>query len=275
MYIKFPGGKSKVLTLSYDDGPIEDIRLIGILNKYGIRATFNINTGLYCPEDFTRENNRGAMKLSEAKALYIHSGHEIAAHTVNHLFLDLLHADEATLEIVQDRMNIEAQYGTIVRGLAYPYGTFSDEVIGILKNCGICYARTATETEAFRLPKNWLALDPTCHHNNQKLMDLAKQFVEQKCKHAGQNWLFYVFGHSYEFENDNNWDRIENFAAYVGGREDIWYATNIEIYDYAEAFRKLQTSANKKIVHNPSFTDVWFQHQGQIYCVEGGQTLYL
>ncbi len=275
MYIQFPGGKSKVLTLSYDDNPIEDIRLIGILNEHGLKATFNINTGLYCPEDFTQENNRGAMKLSEAKPLYINSGHEVAAHTVTHPFLDQLHSDEAILEIIQNRIDIETQYGTLARGFAYPFGTYNDEVIGLLKQCGICYARTVTETEDFRFPKNWLALDPTCHHNNPKLMMLAKQFVEQRPKHAGQNWMFYVWGHSYEFTNNNNWDTIEKFAAYVGGRDDIWYATNIEIYDYVMAFRQLQTSADKKIVHNPSFTDVWFHHQREIYCVKGGQTLYL
>lgn len=275
MYIKFPGGKSKVLTLSYDDEPIEDIRLISILNKHGIKATFNINTGLYCPEDFTRVNGRGAMKLSEAQALYTNSGHEVAVHAFTHLFLDRISTDEVITEIMQDRMNIEAQYNTLARGMAYPYGTYNDEVIDILKKCGICYARTAKETENFWFPKNWLALETTCHHNNPKLMELAKRFVEQKSRHIGENWLFYVFGHSFEFENDHNWDRIENFAAYVGGREDIWYATNIEIYDYMMAFQNLQTSVDKKIVHNPSVMDVWFHHQGELHCVKGGQTLYL
>jgi len=275
MYIKFPGGTSKVLTLSYDDGPIQDIRMMDILNRHGIKATFNINTGLYCPEDFTRQNNRGAMKLSEAKALYIGSGHEVAVHTVHHLFLDRLKSDEVIMEVMCDRQNIEAQYGTLARGLAYPYGTCNDEVIDILKKCGICYARTGRETEEFWFPKNWLALDPTCHHNNPRLMELAQKFVEQKSRHIGQNWLFYLFGHTYEFDNDNNWDRIEAFAAYVGGREDIWYATNIEIYDYVTAYRNLQTSADQKIIHNPSATDVWFYHTDRIYCIKGGQTLHL
>ena len=36
MYMKLKDGKSKVLTLSYDDGVVQDIRLIGILDKYGI-----------------------------------------------------------------------------------------------------------------------------------------------------------------------------------------------------------------------------------------------
>jgi hypothetical protein len=68
---------------------------------------------------------------------------------------------------------------------------------------------------------------------------------------------------------------IEDFAKYVGGREDIWYATNIEVYDYIKAYENLQTSVDKKIVHNPSAIDVWFLHNGETYCVKGGETLCL
>ena len=43
-YMLFPGGKQKALTLSYDDGVQQDIRFIEILDKYGIKCTFNINS---------------------------------------------------------------------------------------------------------------------------------------------------------------------------------------------------------------------------------------
>ena len=66
MYMKLKDGKSKVLTLSYDDGVVQDIRLVRILNKFGIKATFNINTGWYLQEEVTREKFYGRMKLSEA-----------------------------------------------------------------------------------------------------------------------------------------------------------------------------------------------------------------
>ena len=67
----------------------------------------------------------------------------------------------------------------------------------------------------------------------------------------------------------------ETFAEYTGGRDDIWYATNIEIYDYVKAYERLETSVDKTIVYNPSAIDVWFGHKNEIYCVKGGQTLYL
>ena len=74
-------GKKKVLTLSYDDGVVQDIRLIEIMNRFGIKGTFNINTGRYCPEETVREKFYGALKLSEAQALYPSSGQELAVHT--------------------------------------------------------------------------------------------------------------------------------------------------------------------------------------------------
>ena len=48
IYTCFPGGKHKVLTMSYDDGKIHDRRLIALFNKYGIKGTFHINgNGLF------------------------------------------------------------------------------------------------------------------------------------------------------------------------------------------------------------------------------------
>ncbi|MBQ8606365.1 MAG: polysaccharide deacetylase family protein [Clostridia bacterium] len=273
MYMKLKDGKSKVLTLSYDDGVIQDIRLIGILDKYGIKGTFNINTGSYFPEDKTRETPRGRLKLSESQKLYINSGHEVATHALTHAFLEELRPDEVITEIITDRKNIEAQYGSFARGHAYPYGSYSDEVVDCLAKCGICYARTVKSTGKFDFPENWLKLHPTCHHNSPELMTLANKFIDITSKYPFENWMFYLWGHSYEFDNDDNWDVIENFAKTVGGRDDIWYATNIEIYDYVKAYESLQTTVDNSLVHNPTATDVWFVHNKITYCVKAGETI--
>ena len=106
-------------------------------------------------------------------------------------------------------------------------------------------------------------------------MEFAKHFVEDSSRHAMDNWLFYVWGHSYEFDNDDNWDVIEQFADYVSNRDDIWYATNIEIYDYVKAYEGLEVSVDETIIHNPSTIDVWFMKNNQTYCVKGGEMLVL
>ncbi len=274
MYMKLKDGKSKVLTLSYDDGVVQDIRLVEIMNKYGIKGTFNVNSALYLPEDAVREKYYGRMKLSEAKELFENSGQEVAVHAYTHPFLEKLKLDEVFVEILEDRKAIEKDYGTLARGMAYPFGTYNDSVVDALEKCGICYSRTVKATENFNFPENWLTLHPTCHHNSVKLMTLAKKFAEEKSRYSSDNWMFYLWGHSYEFDNNDNWNVIEEFCEYIGGRDDIWYATNIEIYDYVKAYESLQTSVDKKIVHNPTTIDVWFVQGKETYCVKAGETIY-
>ncbi|MBR7163361.1 MAG: polysaccharide deacetylase family protein [Clostridia bacterium] len=274
MKMKLKDGKSKVLTLSYDDGVVQDIRLIEIMNKYGLKGTFNINSGKYLPEDAVRDRFYGRMKLSEAKELYINSGHEVAIHALTHPFLEQLDSCEIIYEITEDRKNIENQYGVIAKGMAYPFGTYNDRVVDILEKCQIAYARTTKATYQFGFPENWLLLHPTCHHDYENLEELIKNFVETTNR-WGNAEMFYLWGHSYEFDKNDNWDVIEKFAEYAGGHDHIWYATNIEIYNYVKAYERLQTSFDKKIIHNPSSVDVWVEIKGEIYCVKSGDTLRL
>lgn len=274
MYMKLKDGKSKVLTLSYDDAVVQDIRLIGLMNKYGLKGTFNINTGCYLPEDKERvSSNHMRMRLSEAMDLYIGSGQEVAVHALTHPHLEWLSMPDVLTEILEDRKNIEKQYGTLARGMAYPYGTYNDAVVDALDKCGICYSRTTKSTEKFVFPDNWLTLHPTCHHNHPKLQEMMHRFAQEQPYAPYACWMFYLWGHSYEFDNNDNWNVIEEFAEYMGGREDIWYATNIEVYDYVKAYERLQVSVDRTIVHNPSDIDVWFWEKGETYCVKGGQTL--
>jgi hypothetical protein len=103
-------------------------------------------------------------------------------------------------------------------------------------------------------------------------MELADKFVDnQPPKHKA--WLFYLWGHSYEFESDNNWNVIEKFCEKVSGKDDIWYASNIEIYDYIDAYHRLRFSLRGNTVHNPTATTVWFEKDGKIYKILPGETL--
>ena len=265
-------GKRKVLTLSYDDGVIYDKHLMEIIDKYGIKCTFNINSGCYDDNGEAGSWNRRFTR-EEAIKLYKDSGHEVAVHTLTHPHLEHMDSSGVIYEVTKDRENLENEFGTIVRGMAYPFGTYNSEVVNVLKMCKIAYARTVKSTSRFELPENWLTLDPTCHHKNPELMNLAKRFIENKSK-AGV-LMFYLWGHSYEFEDDNNWEVIEEFAEYMGRREDVWYATNIEIYDYIQAFNRLETSYDKKIIHNPTDIDVWVEIDHKTVLVKAGETVML
>ncbi len=266
----FPGQKRKALTLSYDDGVEQDVRLIDIMQKHGLKGTFNISSGLYAAEDTVYPAGQVHRRMTEraATALYADSGMEIAVHGLTHPHLENLTREAATYEIIRDRDNLERRFGRVVRGMAYPYGTTSDAVVDALKSCGIAYSRTTVSTGDFALPVDWLRMPATCHHKDPRLMELAETFVEKTPR--GAPWLFYLWGHSYEFEEKDNWRVIEDFAAYIGGRGDVWYATNIEIHDYIEAFRRLITSADGKTYENPSAIAVDILANGKPFAIAPG-----
>ena len=84
--------------------------------------------------------------------------------------------------------------------------------------------------------------------------------------------MMYVWGHSYEFDRDDSWGLIEEFCEYIGGRDDIWYATNIEIVDYMNAAKNLRFSAKGDKVYNPSAITVCISVNGKIYNIAAGET---
>ena len=102
-------------------------------------------------------------------------------------------------------------------------------------------------------------------------MKLAKRLV------ATKDWwdpmLFYLWGHSYEFEARDNWEVIEEFARTVSGKDDIWYATNIEIHDYCEAFSRLRFNTAMTVCVNPAASDLWFACGEKEVHVPAGQTV--
>ena len=274
LFMRFPEGKAKALTLSYDDGVQQDARLIEILNRHGLKCTFNINSGSFAPEGKVYEAGRVHRRMTERECveLYTNSGHEVAVHAYTHPFLEQLPQSGVVYEVMKDREALESIFGCIIKGMAYPYGTLNNDVVEALRVCGISYSRTTVSTEKFDIPTDWLRLPATCHHRNPKLMELAEKFTGYVPEKMEAPKLFYLWGHSYEFEGANNWHIIENFAEYMGGREDIWYATNIQIYDYIKAYNSLEFSADMSIVHNPSALTVYFNFNGKNYTLASGET---
>ena len=275
-FMRFPGGLAKAFTLSYDDGVEQDVQLIKIFDKYGLKCTFNINSGSFAPEGTVFAPGNVHRHLTEAatRETYANTVHEVAVHTYNHPHLECLPMAEVVYQVIKDRENLENMFGRPIRGMAYPYGTFNDTVVEALRACGVVYSRTTVSTENFDLPKDWLRLPATCHHKNPRLMELGQKFIDMKLTDGGHApKLFYLWGHSYEFEQDNNWERIEDFCAMISGKEDIWYATNIEIFEYMEAYSRLVWSADSKYVYNPTNFTIWFARSSRLFCVKPGEQI--
>lgn len=159
-------------------------------------------------------------------------------------------------------------------------GASYDNIRRYLKDLGVVYSRTlGGDNDGFMLPEDWYAWMPSAHHNNSEIFDYIKKFTEFDPStlyySAKGPKLFYIWGHSYEYENARNWDRLEEICKRLGGREDIWYATNIEIHDYTEAYYSLIFSADGLRVCNPTLITVWFESDGSLYSLKPGETIRL
>lgn len=258
----YPYAKKRALTFSYDDGQIYDRRLIDVFNNYCLKATFHLNSGTIGTEGFVTEN--------EIHTLY--SGHEVSCHSVTHPHLTQLSRELLAEEIWEDRRQLENLAGYPVRGMSYPFGEFDNNTKKCLEVLGIEYSRTVNSTNNFLFPGNFLEWNPTCHHNDQ-IMNKLDAFKNQP------DWaklpLFYIWGHSFEFHRQNNWNIIEDFCEAVAFDSDVWYATNIEIKEYICAMRSLVFNVNQTMVYNPTAISVWLRSGLNILEVKSGQTAIL
>ena len=279
-YLRFPGGKAKAVTFSYDDGARSDLRLAEIFNKYNVKGTFNTCGGFI--------GNADRLTVEEMKTCFLEKGHEIACHGFEHTAPGMLRPFEGMQEYLNDRLALEAALGKIVRGLAYPNsgitylgnGAEYQNVRQYIKDIGFAYARSlAGDNNKFRLPDDWFNWFPTMHHDNPNSLLWAQEFVDLGTKERyfprNDPKLFYVWGHSSEFQNKNNWEHMEEILKIVANREDVWYATNIEIKDYFDAYMSLVFSADSKTVYNPTLKDVWFEQPNGLFLVKSGETVNL
>lgn len=257
----YPGGKKRIVTFSYDDGPEQDVRLVELFNRYGVKSSFHLNGKNY--KNITEE------KKQQLRALY--EGHEISCHTVNHGWPERMPTQSLVYETIKDREILEDIAGYPVTGMSYPCGGFSADAAAVIATCGIVYSRTTRATKAFYLPENFLTWHPTCHHRDAlPLCDVFLRDIHSEWVHP----LFYIWGHSFEFRTEEDWQYMEEILKKLSGNDLIWYATNKEIYEYVTAQRQLEISTDERIFRNPTALDVWVEiDKEKILCIPAGQTV--
>ena len=228
-------GKKKAVTFSFDDGDTQDQRLIAILNKYGLKGTFNLNSEqLGKAQSLIREDKTVAHvhpRPEEIRGLY--EGHEVAAHTLTHPLLTGLSDEEVIRQVECDRVNLSELVGYEVVGMAYPCGgrNHDERVAKLIEaNTGIKYARTIISTQSTKPQTDLYRFHPTCHAMWTGLMPLAKAFLEDDPK---EDSLLYVWGHSFEFDiREESWAEFEAFCKFISGRGDVFYGTNRECFGF-------------------------------------------
>lgn len=280
VFMRFPEGKPKALTFSYDDGVPQDERLAGIFDKYGMKGTFNFNCEALNKVNFTKE---------QVKEYFISKGHEIAVHGEFHRANGNLRPIEGITEVLNCRLELEDKCDSIIRGMAYPdsgitlfgnLGTY-ESVKQYLTELDIAYARTlGGDNDSFMLPADFHAWMPTAHHANPKLPEYIEKFLNLDFSPSAYHprrcsRLMYIWGHSYEFDREDNWYLIETICQKLADKDDIWYATNIEIYDYIQAYKSLRYSADGRRIYNPTLYTIWLDVDAEIYSIESGKTIYI
>ena len=225
--------KKKAITFSYDDGVTQDIRLIELLNKYGLKCTFNLNSELLSKKGMLiREGKRIAhYKIHTEDVKQIYEGHEVAVHTLTHPNLTQCDDEEIIRQVETDRLNLSGLVGYEVVGMAYPCGGVNndDRVARIInKSTGVKYSRTITTNNCFDLQENLYRFNPTVYHLNfEKMMQLGGEFIELKPEEPK---VFYIWGHSYEMDyGADYWVKLEEFFKLISNKEDIFYGTNREV----------------------------------------------
>ena len=226
-------GKLKAITFSYDDGITQDIRLIELLNKYGLKCTFNLNS--------QRLGKRGVLmrhglhishyKIHPDDVKSIYDGHEVAAHTLTHQKLTLCEDEEIIHQVEQDRLNLSELVGYEVVGMAYPCGgvNHNDHVVNVIRNhTGMKYCRTGNSNLCYDPQEDLYRFDPTAFHLDfDQLMQMGREFVEMQ---PTTPKLFYIWGHSFEMDyGADYWVRLEAFFDLISNKDDIFYGTNKEV----------------------------------------------
>ena len=225
--------QKKAITFSYDDGVTQDIRLIELFNKYGLKGTFNLNSEFLGGfNSLVRDGRTITHNKNKAEDVrHIYDGHEVAVHTLTHPFLPDIEDDhEIIRQVEQDRLNLSELTGYEVVGMAYPCGgdCYDERVKKLIReNTGVKYSRTTNSTFDFDLQTDLVEFNPSVYHHVEfdKMIELGKQFLDLK---TDKPQIYYVWGHAYEFDIYQNWDKFEAFLEMMSGRDDICYCTNTE-----------------------------------------------
>ena len=225
-------GKTKAVTFSFDDGVTQDIRLIEIFNKYGLKGTFNLNSEFLGLDGTLDRNGRTVRhdKIPADKIREIYAGHEVAAHTLTHPFLPSLSDDEIIRQVELDRQNLSRLCGYEVVSMAYHCGgeNNNDHVSEIIRNhTGIKLARTITSTYDFGAQENLLRFNPSVHYIDERLDEIVDRFLALDSDEVA---LLYIWGHSYEMDAEYiTWEKFEEVCKRLSNHDDIFYGTNKEV----------------------------------------------
>ena len=198
----------KIFLLSFDDGTVYDGRLVELLNKHQIPATFNLNSGL---EDFVWEFEGKPVRrqhLADIAAQY--RGHEIASHSLHHHLLTGLDDDTLRREVGEDCANLRRIFGVEDLGFAVPFTACGDREVSIIAPL-VRYIRLSEFREDFALPADPYHIPIHALYNQPDIYNRIYDFSRNTLPVS----LFVMAGHSYELEFLNQWEYMDHLLGYI------------------------------------------------------------
>ena len=235
----YPNGAHKAVTLRFDDGPDSDRKMVDLLNRYDLKATF------YLVGSFL-EREKG-INIDEVNTLY--KGHEIANHTFFHKdpSRHILTSEDVENELELGKRFLEKLTNNAVSGYAYVCSTYgnigADEYKRILTKTAHKYAIMGRETYCFEPDINdRFDIGQSFRFKDDMLLEKASEFCKLDTQHLT---IMLVMAHTYEFDDPKyncSWQKVEDFYKTVSGRSDIWYATNGEVIEYLLDVQKFKNS---------------------------------
>lgn len=230
----YPGGKTRAFTVSYDDGVLQDVRLVELLNKYGIVGTFNLNSELMRREfEWTHESGMAVRRLSERDARELYNGHEIASHSLTHPYFEGKDRAFVLREMGEDRYNLERLFGRRVTGFAAPFDYWSPLMADCARVCGFEYARISEMSYSYEPPADYYSWRPGIFHLDGGLDAFVDGFLETDTELA----LCQIVGHSYDLDAAGMWDRLENILRRVTRCPDVAFMSTIDAVRHLKSVR--------------------------------------
>ena len=211
----------KYFVFAIDDGTIYDTKVIEIFNKYKIRATFNLNSGL---QDFVwYKENLPVRRLDLYKYKDIYNNHEVASHSLTHPYLTSLSDEDVYREVKEDVDNIERIFDRKVTSFSFPFDYFDERIISIIKSIGITHIILPEIDDSFRLPCDTFHIKVTSWNIDDALTKFER-FIKDKDAE-----IFIYLSHSYDYEFDHSYDKLEKLCQQVKSQKDIKIITINEI----------------------------------------------
>jgi peptidoglycan/xylan/chitin deacetylase (PgdA/CDA1 family) len=226
-----------IVTTSWDDGSILDLKLGELLTKYGIKGTF------YIPRFSKRITPMQKIDLLELSAK-----HEIGAHTLNHAHLTLIPPSEAKTEIEGSKSYLEDITGKKINMFCYPFGEFNGDTKQIIKAAGFIGARTVRFNGLKNIPDPYEFGITTAasNHQSDESGEIAKYSQAVSIKSLSdwevkakilfdlaleEGGIWHLWGHSWEIGDHNDWDKLERVLNYISHRPGVIYTSNGETID--------------------------------------------